>query len=656
MWPFSPVRRGDSAVIAVGPPRGCRQGRTSCVAALVDGRRIWFDSTDATLAAVPEAFGSPLLVPAMHSGRSLQVEGTACDTWTSNLRPLTDAVRGLWYPDAPRPHAVPERRHATPSASTALCFTGGVDAFYTFFESRDRIDLLAYVVGYDVRLGQRRPAADACRTIRAIASETGGRVIVVRTNLRRHPLVKATPWMRSFGGALAAVAHLLAGEAGRLLVSGDGLGFEHPEAGSRAGLDHLHGSATVAIERTAPNVSRLDKVRRIAGEPLVQRNLRVCRQNVVDRPNCGRCEKCVRTMLSLDICGALGRFPGFDHGRGLVAAIDAMPTIDGIVMPLYHDLLSHGLAGAAAGGVRRLLDRSRAAATSTLPRGAAVPGEISTGTAPRPARSPRCRLLGPERFAGVCEPLVGKRVGYVRPEGNVGDHLIELAMAQLFAAYGIRWSLVSCHDRSRSLDGCDVLVFGGGGNMGTRYAGNYALRSRALASGLPLVILPQSFTSPEDRPFHRVYVRERASLGLRSDGILAPDLALGLEWAEPASPSDDLGVYLRRDRERGGRKPLLARDPVRLARTPAEYLALAARHRRIVTDRLHFAVAGLHAGRHVTLVANDYHKNRSMHATWLADLGCRFAESAAEALGRRRRDRKGGLTVVLAALKVPAHT
>jgi hypothetical protein len=38
------------------------------------------------------------------------------------------------------------------------------------------------------------------------------------------------------------------------------------------------------------------------------------------------------------------------------------------------------------------------------------------------------------------------------------------------------------------------------------------------------------------------------------------------------------------------------------------------------------------AGRDVTLVANDYHKNRSMHDTWLADLGCRFAESPANAL------------------------
>ena len=604
---------------------------------MVDGRGIWFDSTDAALGEAPEAFGSPLLVPAMHAGRSLHMEGTTCETWTRNLRTLTDAVRGLWYPDAPRPHAVPERRIATPSRATALCFTAGVDAFYTYFDNPGRVDLLAYVVGYDVRLRQRRQAAEICRTIRAIAAETGGRAVVVRTNLRHHPLMKATPWMRSFGGAVAAVAHLLAGDVGRLLISGDGLGFEHPEVGSRAGMDHLHGTATVAIEHTSASVTRLEKIRRIAMEPIVQRNLRVCWQNVMSRLNCGRCEKCVRTMLSLDTCGVLGRFPGFDRGRGLAAAIDSLPAVDEIVSPFYHDLLANGLSGATASGVRRLLARSGTDAAARQKHGVTVPKVLRTGPAPRATRSPRHRLFGPDRFAEVCQPLVGKRVGYVRPQGNVGDHLIELAMAQLFAAYGIRWSLATCHEGSRSLDALDLLVFGGGGNMGTRYTGNYELRSRALATGLPLVILPQSFTSPEDRQFHRVHVRERASLGLRPDGVLAPDLALGLEWPEPAPPSDDLGVYLRRDQERGGRKPLLSRDPVRLARTPAEYLAFAARHRRIITDRLHFAVAGLHAGRQVTLVANDYHKNSSMHATWLADLGCRFAASSAEALGRGRR-------------------
>ena len=245
----------------------------------------------------------------------------------------------------------------------------------------------------------------------------------------------------------------------------------------------------------------------------------------------------------------------------------------------------------------------------------------------------RHALLGPEAFEHVFGPLVGLRVGFVRPNGNVGDALIELAMTQLMREFGVHWRVVDPdHPCSRSID---LLVFGGGGNMGTLYRDSYDIRTKALALGPPLVILPQSFATPEERSFERVYVREHASRALCPRGILAPDLALGLAWPKPPSPTRDLGVFLRRDRERTGWKPWLSPDPVKLCKEPADYLALAARCRRIVTDRLHFAIAGLHAGRDVTLLANSYHKNRAMHETWLAGLGCRFASthSAARRMG-----------------------
>ena len=245
--------------------------------------------------------------------------------------------------------------------------------------------------------------------------------------------------------------------------------------------------------------------------------------------------------------------------------------------------------------------------------------------------TPARHLLGADRFAHVFDPLVGRRIGYVRSLGNVGDDLIEVATFQLLDEFGIRWRLQAATEPAD----VDCLLFSGGGNMGSRYSNNHQIRSQALALGPPLIILPQSFTDREDRPFAKVFVRERASLALRPDGILAPDLALGLAWTPPSRPDRELGILLRRDRERTGRRRLFTCDPVKWCRTPAEYLMMAARYRRIITDRLHFAIAGLHAGREVTLVANDYHKNRSMHETWLADLGCRFADDVTQALGRR---------------------
>ena len=495
-------RRADIRPVLVEGIAARGRGR---VAATVAGRSVWFESSDLPLAEAAEAFGSAFLVPAMHARRQLHVPAGGCATWTANPWRVAETFRDLWYSDAPPPLCIATRQAATapttPTAtSTALCFTGGVDAFHTFLENQQRVDRLVYVVGYDVKLRHRRRAADVSRMIRSIAAEVGTASALLRTNLRQHPLMRATPWGRSFGGALAAIGHLLGDSAATLIVSGDGLGYEHPEVGSRSGTDHLFGSATTSIEHFAPTVTRLEKIRRIAGEPIVQQHLRVCWQNVGDRLNCGRCEKCVRTMLSLEACGALAAFPGFNGGRGLIDVVDSLAEVDDVVSPFYRNLLEAGLTGRAAEGVKRLLARSGMPSVSNRTSSPRRPSS-------RPAVSPaatRHRLLGPEAFAHVCEPLVGKRVGYVRPVGNVGDHLIEMAMAQLFATYGIRWSLVDLDAGPRGIEATDLLVFGGGGNMGTRYGGNHALRGEALATGLPVVILPQSFTSPEDRPFARV--------------------------------------------------------------------------------------------------------------------------------------------------------
>ena len=620
--------QATSAIDVTPVQRRLRAGRHRVIAS-VDGRPVWFDSPDTPLAAAAEAYGSALLVPAMHAGRPLRLADPVNEAWGVNLAALTNEWRHLWYPAAPRPLVVPRNgsEHSSlgkPSATasaTALCFSGGVDAFHTLLHGGRPVHRLAYVVGYDVALRERRRVTDVTALVRDVAHHAGCQSTIIHTNLRRHPLTKRTPWLRGFGGAVAAIGHLLRGSIDRLLLSSDGLGFEHPEVGSRPSTDPLHGADGLAVEHVAATVTRLEKIRRIAGEPLVQRHLRVCWKNVGSQLNCGRCEKCIRTMLALDACGMLGRFASFDYGHGLIAAIDAMPAVDDVVDRFYRDLLDRGLSASLTAAVGRLLART-------------PPPKVRASVKAVRTPATRHRLLSPAAFSAVCEPLVGKRVGYVRPEGNVGDRLIELAMIQLFAEYGIRWRIWQT-DVPGDTDGLDLLVFGGGGNMGTRYPGNVALRSRALESGLPVTILPQSFTSAEDRPYERVFVRERGSLALCPEGVLAPDLALGIASADPPRPTFTLGVFLRRDQERTGRKPLWARDPIRLRRDPLQYLALAARYRSIVTDRLHFAVAGLHAGREVTLVANDYHKNRSMHETWLAALGCRFAATSTEAQARR---------------------
>ncbi len=255
------------------------------------------------------------------------------------------------------------------------------------------------------------------------------------------------------------------------------------------------------------------------------------------------------------------------------------------------------------------------------------------------------QLLSDDHFSAIFAPLVGKRVGLVDGQGNVGDHLIWRGTRQLLDRAGIDWhqenfpggrfdgpgNWLQNHWRRtvwpRSLP--DVLLLFGGGNMGSDYVQPYRIRQRALGLGVPAIVLPQSFMSVESGPYLRVFIREEDSRQFCPQGILAPDMALGYRYDREVQPVHTTGLFLRQDAEALFPEVVSLGDPVALSPTVDDYLALAGSAEHILTDRLHFAVAGLLNRRRVTLLPNTYHKNRSMWECWLKDLGCEWADTPA---------------------------
>ena len=72
---------------------GCR------ASAVVDGQPLWFDSSDADLVPSPEAFGSAMLIPALHANRPLAIDQGVCAMWMGHLRQVIDVVSRWWdYP------------------------------------------------------------------------------------------------------------------------------------------------------------------------------------------------------------------------------------------------------------------------------------------------------------------------------------------------------------------------------------------------------------------------------------------------------------------------------------------------------------------------------------------------------------------------------
>jgi exopolysaccharide biosynthesis predicted pyruvyltransferase EpsI len=235
------------------------------------------------------------------------------------------------------------------------------------------------------------------------------------------------------------------------------------------------------------------------------------------------------------------------------------------------------------------------------------------------------QILPYSAYEPIFEKYSGKKAALVQGEGNVGDRLIQQATFQLFSYFGIE----------RVMYGADVIFWGGGGNMGECHGKKsqqrYQLSLIAERDKIPFEILPQSWMAPEINVADRVFAREQVSIHRHEpNAIHMPDLALCYIPAFDCKfePTHEICYAMREDEERvkGELLSVPTFDPAHIARTVEEYFRFAIKYKRIVTNRLHFAIIGLILERDVTLTPNSYHKNEAVWTDWLHQYGCKFEE------------------------------
>jgi hypothetical protein len=351
------------------------------VMAEVGGIPLWFESSDVELASAAEAFSSSLLIPALHREETLTMEDEVSPVWLSNVRSLLPILSRWWSYPAIQPGLQPGPLWGRdPAPKTALCFSGGVDSFFTLLRSGLRIDLLVYVLGFDVPLNDvvRFRAIEA--SVKEVAQETNVRPVFIRTNIREHPDVSAVSWERSHGGALAAIGHLLRDVAGQLLISSSyAYGSENPW-GSHWMIDHLWSSDRLQVIHSGAQHRREGKLRAIAGEALLNKHLRVCWENRQPTGNCSICEKCVRTRLILADCGELAKYAVFQGDRSLIRDIDALPPLPREGETYRRLLESSNLSWRVRRAVRRLVARNSRCKASDLIEGS--PQRVDSAVSP----------------------------------------------------------------------------------------------------------------------------------------------------------------------------------------------------------------------------------------------------------------------------------
>lgn len=230
----------------------------------------------------------------------------------------------------------------------------------------------------------------------------------------------------------------------------------------------------------------------------------------------------------------------------------------------------------------------------------------------------------------LLKAIAGRRCLYLANDylGNVGDRMINAGTADFLRLHKIEYvraTLCEGIDRAHA-DGCGVVLLFGSGSIGKQCGNVEAFRSAALDYGLPRILLPSSaIDSGEDMSeYEAVFARDAVSQSLiqssrRGDVELMPDMA---HWYTPtATPHkrESYGIFLRSDV--AGPATLtspnsLIRDPIRETATVPDYVALAAQHDAVITNRLHFAIAALVTGRRAVLLPCTWHKTRSYYQTW----------------------------------------
>jgi len=174
-------------------------------------------------------------------------------------------------------------------------FSGGVDGTYTFIKHQQEIDFLFFAKGIDMQLSSDDLYQDALERNTQYLEQKNKPLIPIETNVRFLGGHYGLGWSICFGSGLASIA-LAAGVKKCFIASGLSYANKHPE-GSDPLTDRLWSNETTEIVHDGAEKKRIDKVKSISKDKAALNILRVCWHDI--SYNCGKCEKCLRTMANL---------------------------------------------------------------------------------------------------------------------------------------------------------------------------------------------------------------------------------------------------------------------------------------------------------------------------------------------------------------------
>lgn len=320
-----------------------------------------FIETETTYAedifASPHAFAVGCIIPALYFGeRRLALEEAICPRLKEGLETVMVLMQnwtdGTFQPltiDAPLLRTAlhqEKKRHA------GIFLSGGMDSLAALKRikdnyapahpgyPRDALLVHGFDIGGVIERGAKYHVFERAKAAMApVAAAADLALIPIYTNIR-HLCDNRDLWLNQFFGAvLAAAVHALSPRINLAwLASSYDIPHLHP-CGSHPLLDPEYGSADLQIRHRDVGLSRMEKLKIVAGWDVAFQNFRVCLANVPERLNCGRCEKCVRTMLELESLGLLDKTRSFEDDAVDPVWLDAFSITIRVREPFYIELI-----------------------------------------------------------------------------------------------------------------------------------------------------------------------------------------------------------------------------------------------------------------------------------------------------------------------------
>jgi hypothetical protein len=308
------VGRRDDIHVGVPSVAGNAGGEVISAPVTLEGRRheIWYRVRGAPPECTADTFLAATLLPSMAVGGALHLSAAVSPRLLAAIPTIQDIFLS-WKRDLHRVPVYAPARELEPSGGptgVGCFFSAGVDSWYSVLKRQQELSHLIFIHGFDIRLEESGLRARAAETIRGIARSLGKHLIEVETNLREFSDTY-TSWDDFHGAALASVAHILAPVLRKIYVPAAHSYRVLLPSGTHPLLDPLWSSEGVDVAHDGCEATRPHKIARIAASKLALQSLRVCWEDQDGGTNCGRCRKCVNTMVGLRLAGALDRCPTF---------------------------------------------------------------------------------------------------------------------------------------------------------------------------------------------------------------------------------------------------------------------------------------------------------------------------------------------------------